>query len=155
MKGVLFIFILLFLGVGFVKASSFRIDEDALEQKFNSATEIEAKNIQSFFNISSNFTKSDERVIAGLLGIVCGGIGLHRFYLGQTKTGFIYLGTLCGIVTLYSFITALTGGIGAILWPFTLIPHVVGIVDGIFYLLATDEDFETKYKTNVKLFLWQ
>lgn len=41
------------------------------------------------------------RVVASLLGIFTGGLGLHRFYLGYYKTGALLL-----------LFTILTGGIG-------------------------------------------
>ena len=64
------------------------------------------------------------RVVAGLLGIFLGALGLHRFYLGYTGIGIVMLlatvltsrhtlGLSCGIVALWGFvegIICLSGG---------------------------------------------
>ena len=40
---------------------------------------------------------SDKKLVAGILGIVLGGLGVHKFYLGYQKEGIIQLGGfLCG-----------------------------------------------------------
>lgn len=67
-------------------------------------------------------TKS--KTVAGLLGILLGGLGAHKFYLGYTTQGIIQL-----ILSLVTF------GIGGIL----------GLVEGILYLTKSDADFENTY----------
>lgn len=62
------------------------------------------------------------KVTAGVLAILLGGFGIHKFYLGKTGMGILYL-VFC--------------------W--TGIPEVIGLIEGILYLTATDEDFQTKY----------
>jgi TM2 domain-containing membrane protein YozV len=66
---------------------------------------------------------ADKKLIAGLLGILLGGFGVHKFILGYTREGIIQLllGMLCGI-----------GGI-------------IGIIEGIIYLTKSDEDFVRTY----------
>jgi TM2 domain-containing membrane protein YozV len=61
-------------------------------------------------------------VTAGLLGIVLGGIGAHKFYLGKTGLGILYL-----------------------LFFWTMIPALVGVVEGLLYLGADPEEFEQKH----------
>jgi TM2 domain-containing membrane protein YozV len=61
---------------------------------------------------------SKSRVVAGLLGIFLGSLGIHRFYLGYTAIGFIQLTlALGGLITcgLTSTISALWGLIEGIL----------------------------------------
>jgi TM2 domain-containing membrane protein YozV len=65
-------------------------------------------------------TKS--KTAAGLLGIFLGGIGVHKFYLGRVGAGIVY-----------------------ILFCWTGIPSLIGLIEGIIYLCATDEDFYYKY----------
>lgn len=72
---------------------------------------------------------SDKKLIAGILGILLGGLGVHKFYLGYTQTGIIQL-----------IIGVLTCGIGGI----------IGLIEGIIYLTKTDEEFEETYVTNQK-----
>jgi len=62
------------------------------------------------------------KVVAGILGILLGGIGAHKFYLGNIGMGILYL-CFC--------------------W--TLIPSIVGLIEGIIYLTMTDSAFKAKY----------
>ncbi len=67
---------------------------------------------------------SDKRVIAGVLGIVLGGLGIHRFYLGDITGGILRI-----------LITIVTCGLGS----------VIGLVEGILYLTKSDEEFYQIY----------
>jgi TM2 domain-containing membrane protein YozV len=57
------------------------------------------------------------KIVAGILGILLGGLGIHRFYLGYTTIGIIQLalglgGLLtCGITSIVSWIWGLVEGI--------------------------------------------
>ena len=64
------------------------------------------------------------KLTAGLLALLLGDLGLHKFYLGQTKTGVIYL-----------------------LFSWTFIPALISLIDGISLLTMSDEDFDKKYNT--------
>ena len=76
-----------------------------------------------------------DHVAAGLLGIFLGAFGIHKFYLGYHRAGFIMLGiTLLG--SLISF-----GLAGAVMW-------VIGVVEGIMYLVKPQIDFEREYVFN-------
>jgi TM2 domain-containing membrane protein YozV/predicted RNA-binding Zn-ribbon protein involved in translation (DUF1610 family) len=70
-----------------------------------------------------NFNNSPkERITAALLAMMLGGIGVHKFYLGQHGTGVVY-----------------------VLFCWTFIPTVVGLIEGLIYLFQSDEDFNKKY----------
>jgi TM2 domain-containing membrane protein YozV len=62
------------------------------------------------------------KVAAGVLGILLGAFGAHKFYLGQVGMGILYL---------------------VFFW--SMIPGLVGLIEGIIYLTMTDEAFAAKY----------
>ena len=61
------------------------------------------------------------KVAAGILGILLGGIGVHKFYMGKIGMGILYL-CFC--------------------W--TGIPAIIGIIEGIVYVCSNDENFQLK-----------
>lgn len=65
------------------------------------------------------------RVTAGVLALLLGGIGVHKFYLGKVWPGIIYL---------------------VLVW--TYVPAIVALVEGIIYLTQDDNKFrETQLRT--------
>ena len=75
----------------------------------------------------------DKKILAGILAIVVGSLGVHKFILGYTTEGLIML-----------LVTVLTCGIAGI------VMSVVGIVEGIMYLTKSDEEFVRTYIQNKK-----
>ncbi len=67
------------------------------------------------------------KVTAGILGILLGGIGIHKFYMGKTGMGILYL-----------------------LFCWTGIPEIVGLIEGIIYLCASDEEFQLKNHVRIQ-----
>lgn len=61
------------------------------------------------------------KIVAGLLAIFLGTFGIHKFYLNQAKMGLLYL------VFFWSFI-----------------PTLVGFIEGLIYLLQSDERFRER-----------
>ena len=74
-------------------------------------------------------TQENKKVLAGILAILLGGLGIHKFVLGYTKEGLIQIA-----------ITIFTCGIGSIL-PF---------IEGIIYLTKSDEEFYQTYQVGKK-----
>lgn len=72
---------------------------------------------------------AEKKMVAGILGILLGGLGIHKFYLGYTKEGIIQL--VLGVVT--------CGAAG-----------IVGFIEGIIYLTKSDEEFVETYINNQK-----
>lgn len=70
---------------------------------------------------------AEKKLVAGILAILLGGFGVHKFYLGYTKEGVIQLilGFLC---------------VGAI----------IGWIEGILYLTKSDAEFVATYITGRK-----
>ncbi len=76
-----------------------------------------------------------DHVAAGLLAILLGWLGVHKFYLGYYNAGFVMLGVsvLGGIVTA-------TLAAGAI-W-------IIAIIEGVIYLTKSQTEFEQMYVAN-------
>lgn len=72
---------------------------------------------------------ADKKIIAGICGILLGGLGIHKFVLGYTKEGIIQI-----------VLTVVTCGVASI----------IGLIEGIIYLTKSDEDFVNTYVTNKK-----
>lgn len=63
-----------------------------------------------------------DQVAAGILAILLGGLGAHKFYQGNTRNGVLYL---------------------CFFW--TAIPAILGLVEGILILVADEEEYQRKY----------
>jgi TM2 domain-containing membrane protein YozV len=70
----------------------------------------------------------DKKIVAGIVAILLGAFGIHKFLLGYTTEGVIML-----------VITIVSCGILAI------VPSVIGIIEGIIYLTKSDEEFVRTY----------
>jgi TM2 domain-containing membrane protein YozV len=68
------------------------------------------------------------RVTAVILALLLRGFGVHKFYLGATTLGIIYL-FLC--------------------W--TYIPMLISLVERVVYLCTSDESFAEKYMKQLKV----
>jgi TM2 domain-containing membrane protein YozV/ribosomal protein L40E len=62
------------------------------------------------------------KLAAALFALFLGGLGIHKFYLGQIGWGIVYL-----------------------LFCWTLIPAIIGFIEGIVLLTMSESDFATKY----------
>ncbi|NMP25155.1 TM2 domain-containing protein [Sulfobacillus harzensis] len=62
------------------------------------------------------------KLAAGLLGLFLGGLGIHKFYLGQTGRGILFL---------------------VFFW--TGIPAIIGFIEGIVLIAQPDDVFNAKY----------
>lgn len=87
-------------------------------------------------------SNDNKKVLAGILAILLGSLGVHKFILGYQKEGFILLGvTVLGYATLCIFFT------GAILLSIT---GLLGLIEGIIYLTKSDEEFYNTYQVGRK-----
>lgn len=73
------------------------------------------------------------KVVAGLLAIFLGGLGIHKFYLGYSTAGIIMLAVSV---------------LGMIIVVPTLIVGVIAFIEGIIYLVKTDAEFHRRYVVN-------
>lgn len=76
---------------------------------------------------------SKSKVAAGVLAILLGALGIHKFYLGYNKQGVIML-----------LASILTFGLGASAM------GIIGLVEGIIYLCLSDYEFYTTHVTGRK-----
>jgi TM2 domain-containing membrane protein YozV len=74
--------------------------------------------------MSEKIPGADKKIVAGVCGILLGGLGVHRFILGDTTGGIIRI--------VISVVTCGAGGI-------------IGLIEGIIYLVKSDEDFVEEY----------
>lgn len=72
--------------------------------------------------------QENKKVLAGVMGILFGALGIHKFILGYTTEGIIQivLNVFCGL-----------GGL-------------IGLIEGIIYLTKSDEEFYQMYQVNKK-----
>lgn len=80
-------------------------------------------------NVVPKSSEESKRVLAGILAILLGSLGVHKFVLGYTQEGIIQL-----------IISVISCGILGII-PF---------IEGIIYLTKSDEEFIYTYQTNKK-----
>lgn len=73
--------------------------------------------------------QDSQRILCGVLGILFGGLGIHRFILGDTKGGVLRI-----------VISIVTCGMGSL----------IGFIEGIIYLTKTDPDFVQTYQVGKK-----
>jgi TM2 domain-containing membrane protein YozV/ribosomal protein L40E len=75
-----------------------------------------------FANLAAVAPNGKSKLAAALFAFFLGAFGFHKFYLGRVGMGIIYL-LLC--------------------W--TFIPAALGVIEGILFLVMSNEDFARKY----------
>jgi len=99
------------------------LSSPSLNVKERKKTSYNYSEINNLTNRAHAFvTDPKSRSLAVLLAILLGGLGLHKFYLNQPGWGVIY-----------------------ILFCWTLIPSIIGVIEGLIYLFMSDESFQQKY----------
>ncbi|MGJ8683302.1 MAG: NINE protein [Nonlabens sp.] len=106
-----------------VKESASETFEDAKEAATGAANDFK----KEFDKFSGD--KGNKRIIAGVMGIFFGWLGIHKFILGYTQEGIIQL--VVGVLT-----CGTTG--------------IIGIIEGIIYLTKSEEEFYQTYQVNKK-----
>lgn len=87
------------------------------------------------------------KIVAGLLAIFLGGLGIHKFYLGYHGVGGMFLA-----LWLVAFIAGCTI-IGLLLAiPLGMAISIIALVEGIIYLTKSDEAFHQTYVVNQRVF---
>ena len=113
--------------------------EDAKEKASEFADD--AKEAASDFASGAKEVMNNKKLLAGILGILLGGLGIHKFVLGYNQEGGILLGLWIVGAVLTCF------GIGVFLiW----ILGLIGLIEGIIYLTKSDEEFYNTYQVGKK-----
>lgn len=66
------------------------------------------------------------KFVAALLALFLGGLGVHKFYLGNTKMGVIYF-----------------------LFFWTTLPALISLIEGVLYVVQDKQSFDAKYNASV------
>lgn len=74
-------------------------------------------------------SQESKRVLAGVMGVVLGGLGIHRFVLDDVKGGILRI-----------VITVVTCGLG----------NLIGLIEGIIYLTKSNDEFVQTYQVDKK-----
>ena len=80
-------------------------------------------------NVIPKSSEESKRVIAGILALLLGSLGVHKFVLGYTQEGIIQL-----IISIVS-----CGILG-----------IIPFIEGIIYLTKSDEEFYNTYQVGQK-----
>lgn len=70
--------------------------------------------------------EENKKIVAGVMALILGCFGVHKFVLGYTNEGIIML--ILGLVSLGS------------------ISSIIGLIEGIIYLTKSDSDFYHTYQ---------
>lgn len=110
---------------------------DKAEQAANDFAEGAKKTANEFTEGLHNVGGSEnKKILAGILAIVLGWLGVHKFILGYQKEGIIM--AVCGI--LGWFLCGIP----------TTIVGLIGLIEGILYLTKSDEEFYITYQVGRK-----
>jgi len=119
-----------------VKEDAKEFAEDAKE----TAKDFKEGAKEAFDNLSKAGGEN-KKILAGILAIVLGSLGVHKFILGYQKEGLILLSvTVVGYATLCL-------AIGAFI---LMVTGIIGLIEGIIYLTKSDEEFYQSYQVNKK-----
>lgn len=94
-----------------------KAERDKIEEEEKYRVQVRGKLSQPF---QTKTRKS--RIVAAVLAILFGDLGLHKFYLGRPTLGLFYL-----------------------FFSWTFIPLILGFIEGLMYLSMSDKSFEAKY----------
>jgi len=113
---------------------------DKAKEAFDDAASEAKESAREFADAAKDTFKGgndNKKVLAGILAILLGGFGIHKFVLGYTKEGIIILviTIILGILTC-----------GAAGW----LMSILGLIEGIIYLTKSDEEFYNTYQVGKK-----
>ncbi len=99
------------------------------------------KTAQEFTEGLKDAGGDNKKILAGILAIILGSLGIHKFVLGYQKEGIILLA-----VTLIGFALSCIGIGVFMVW----ITGLIGLIEGIIYLTKSDAEFYNTYQAGKK-----
>jgi len=103
----------------------------------------EAKETAKEFSegVKDTLNADNKKILAGILAIVLGAFGVHKFILGYQKEGIILL-----VISVIGMVLTCVGVGVFLIWGTGL----VGLIEGIIYLTKSDEEFYNTYQVGKK-----
>lgn len=96
---------------------------------------------QPYADSQPQYSQDNKRVLTGILAILLGHLGVHKFVLGYNSEGFVILiATVIGYATMCFFIGVFVLALTTLL----------GVIEGIIYLTKSDVEFYEMYQKNKK-----
>ena len=97
--------------------------------------------------LNSRTEKKKSKWVAGLTAIFLGCYGVHKF--GYSAQGAILLAVTLGLALPVSFIARALGSIALmkLIGILQFIPILIGVAEGVIYLIKSEEDFQMTYVT--------
>jgi TM2 domain-containing membrane protein YozV len=122
------------------KAKEFAHEAKEEAKEFAEGAKETAKEFTDNLKEATN-SGDNKKILAGILAIILGSLGVHKFILGYNKEGIIMAAiTIVGIATSCLVIGAF----------FYWIPGLIGLIEGIIYLTKSDEEFYNTYQVGKK-----
>ncbi len=114
---------------------------ESTANEFASEAKDSAKELKEEWNNMTTNNTDNKKVLAGILAIFLGSLGIHKFILGYQQEGIILLvASVVGYITLCFFV----GGF------ILMATGAIGLIEGIIYLTKTDEEFYKTYQVGKK-----
>ncbi|WP_339701099.1 TM2 domain-containing protein [uncultured Marixanthomonas sp.] len=113
---------------------------DSTAENFEKEAKSTTNEFKEGWNQATN-SGDNKKLMAGILAIVLGSLGIHKFILGYNKEGIILL-----VATLIGYATSCLG-VGVFILMAT---GIVGLIEGIIYLTKSDEEFYNTYQVGQK-----
>lgn len=99
--------------------------------------------------VTGSVPASKNKVTAGILGILLGGLGAHKFYMGSWGWGLLFLANPFLFTPFTLFLSFISLGLLSPLFMVSLFlacaQGLCGLIEGIMYLVMSDGDFAAKY----------
>lgn len=121
------------------KANEFKEDTKEAAGDFKEEARKTAEEFSDGFKSVSQ--GDNKKILAGILAIVLGWAGIHKFILGYQKEGAIML-----VISVIGMVLSCIGIGVFLIWA----TYLIGLVEGIIYLTKSDEDFYNTYQVGRK-----